>query len=410
MREALERLFDLLAHLGGHSAKEIVAVVFGGILLWAARALLRQLTIAYAFLVSRRRALEAVKREKTREGTREGQGLWTSVPLSPSDHYNQTYGTKVLVIANNKGGVAKTTLAANLAAVWAQDLKKRVLLIDLDYQGSLSAMALPDLPSWQLKGQDSLATRLISGDLEPSYVVHAAKQVPQLSNLKVIPAFTDLAQADNRLIVEWLLDYEPRRGRSIWSKIQDVFTGRLVQFKDVRFNLVEVLQTTTIQQNFDIVVVDCPPRLSVGVMQALQAGTHLLVPTLLDLPSAQATAAFCREIQPLKDKGLCQKLDWVGVIATKTSNSKSSVLDSLKVAERQALGYLANDLRQVGTPLINDVALKQAAAFLGATDNVEDRGIAYLVLGNNARDSGLKENLREIADIVARRVGLPPSY
>ena len=139
--------------------------------------------------------------------------------------------TRVLVLANNKGGVGKTTLAATLGAVWARDWGKRVLLVDLDPQGTMSGMALRLLRSWIPKGQDSLATRAVSGDLEPSIFVNCATPVPQEPNLKVIPAYYDLAQADNRLIVEWLLQTKPRWSRNLRQFLADLLVGKLLKLR-----------------------------------------------------------------------------------------------------------------------------------------------------------------------------------
>lgn len=103
------------------------------------------------FLWSRHRALGAVARTYSKDGPREGNGVWLTQPIVPPDDYkNSFHGAKVLAIANLKGGVGKTTLAANIGAFLSSDRRwnKRVLLIDLDFQGSLSSMALPDDERW----------------------------------------------------------------------------------------------------------------------------------------------------------------------------------------------------------------------------------------------------------------------
>jgi chromosome partitioning protein len=390
---------SISANILGNYITEL-ACFFVFIIAWIVwRLLWRQILIIWQFFTSRRRALNAVARERSKDGPREGEGLWLHKPTNQPDNY-LTSSARVLVLANNKGGVGKTTLAANLGAYWAKDWGKRVLLIDLDPQGTMSAMALRRLVSWIPKGQDSLATRLVSGDLEPSIVASCAKEVPQEPRLKVVPAYYDLAQADHRLIVEWLLQTRPRWSRNPRQFLADLLVGKVLRLKDVRYNLADVLQSKAVRDAFDVVIIDCPPRLTTSTAQALCAGSHLLIPTILDIPCAEAVISFCEEVERLKKNEICPALDYVGVVGVRVSPNVD------QIAERDAKRMIADGLKQINFPsgLVDENHfVRRSTAFV----NEGDDGIAYLVMGGNERQREIKEALGSLAIYVASQIGLP---
>ena len=111
----------------------------------------------------------------------DGNGLWLEFkPKPPQDYRARMRGSiPIMVIANLKGGVGKTTLAANLTASYAARAAgggsgKPVLAIDLDYQGSLSAMMLTDVQRLPAGGELSKASQLISGQHDGRWLVNAA--------------------------------------------------------------------------------------------------------------------------------------------------------------------------------------------------------------------------------------------
>lgn len=370
--EFLDHLWHVAVHKFGQETALIVLSVLSVVGYTALRYLGRLLGQVWCFLRSRRRALRAVGRERTKDGPREGRGVWVTEPIEwPETYKRDVDGAKVLVVANLKGGVGKTTLAANIAAFLAQDpsWKKNVLIIDLDYQGSASSMALPDNDRWlPPPGQDSVATRAISGDLEPAIFVCCAKETKQEPRLKVVTAHYDLAQADNRLLVEWLLQCRQRAARKLRYAIADLLYGKFFRTKDVRYNLADLLHSDAVRTAFDLVIIDCPPRLTTGMVQALCAGSHLLVPTILDRPSAEAVVSLFEQLEALKKGRICPHLRYVGVVATKYREGF--------VAAMAAELRIRDDLRARGI----QTGLLPAVCFIPQTVALvreADEGIAY---------------------------------
>jgi chromosome partitioning protein len=199
----------------------------------------------------------------------------------------------IVTIANFKGGVGKTTLTANLAAHFSA-IGKRVLLVDVDYQGSLSNMLL------SADGVEEVSAK-ISNVLEPGATFATTSQaIRPFSNIlqgsSIITSKYQFASLENRVMIEYLLQDD-----------QD----------DGRFRLANLLLSDDMSGRFDLVLIDAPPRLTAGTVNAFCASTHLLVPTIYDLLSAEAVGTFLNGAEVLKHS-LNHGIDLLGVVGMLT--------------------------------------------------------------------------------------------
>ncbi|MGN6160454.1 MAG: ParA family protein [Marmoricola sp.] len=151
-----------------------------------------------------------------------------------------------MVVANQKGGVGKTTTTVNLAVALAQ-WGQRVLVIDLDPQGNAStALAIE-----HRRGVTSNYDVLVDGiPLEEAVQPH-----PDIPNLAVVPATIDLAGAEIELVN--VLSRESRLRKAITSHPLVGDRG---------------------PERFDYVLVDCPPSLGLLTLNALVAGFEMVIP------------------------------------------------------------------------------------------------------------------------------------
>ncbi len=180
----------------------------------------------------------------------------------------------VVVIANQKGGVGKTTTAINLSASLAA-LEKRTLLIDLDPQGNASSGL-----NVELEEERSTYQALFHPEKAPSMIYKTS-----LPFLFVLPANQDLVGAEIELV----------------DKI-----GREYYLKEV---------VDRIKEEYDFVFIDCPPSLGLLTVNGLTAASKLLIPLQCEYYALEGIAHLIRTYNLIKSR-LNASLEIFGVVLT----------------------------------------------------------------------------------------------
>jgi chromosome partitioning protein len=249
----------------------------------------------------------------------------------------------IISLANQKGGVAKTTSVASLGAAFAE-LDKRVLLVDLDPQACLTFSLGVDPDA-----VETSINEVVLGRADMSEAVLATDD-----GVDLVPSTIDLAGAEAQLL--------PRPGREY------VLGGAL----------------DDVVEDYDIILLDCSPTLGVLTLNALTASTGLIIPMPAEMLSHRGVGQLLDTVKDVR-RILNKKLKVIGILATmydgRSNHSRQVLAD---VGERY-------DLHVLEPPIPRTVRFAEAPA------------VGRSILGSSRSSKGAQA-YRDVASAVLERI------
>ena len=245
---------------------------------------------------------------------------------------------RVIAVANQKGGVGKTTTSVNLAAALGR-LGKKTLLVDLDPQGNATVAIGVD------KDQlNASVFEVLIGEIKAKAAIVHVEQ----ADIDLMPANGDLTAAEVRLLEE---DMGPKRLRKALKKARN---------------------------NYDVVIIDCPPTLNMLTLNALTAADGIVVPVQCEYFALEGLSALMDTIDTIQAQ-LNATLHIDGLLRTmhdRRNNLANDVSNELVAhfGMKVLQTIIPRNVRLAEAPSHGESVLDYDAASNGA--------IAYLALAN----------------------------
>jgi chromosome partitioning protein len=210
-------------------------------------------------------------------------------------------GARIIAIANQKGGVGKTTTAVNLGACLAE-ADRTVLVVDLDPQGNASTGLGVD------PADRTLSTYEV---LTGAAGVQEAAKATEIAGLGVVPSTIDLAGAEIELVSQF--SRETRLARSL----------------------------DPVRTDFDYILIDCPPSLGLLTVNGLAAADELLVPIQCEYYALEGLGQLMKNVEAIQ-ANVNPRLRLAGIVLT-MFDPRTRLADQVVEEVRRYFGSLVYD-------------------------------------------------------------------
>lgn len=275
--------------------------------------------------------------------------------VSASPRFDKPEQTRIFVVANQKGGVGKTTTTVNVAAALAMR-GLRVLVIDLDPQGNTSTA----LNIAHQEGTPGVYEAIVDGtDLD-----ELVRPCPDIEGLTVLPASIDLAGAEIELVS--LVARESRLDRALQAYLKDCLEAG---------------------DRIDYVLIDCPPSLGLLTVNAMVAGREVLIPIQCEYYALEGLGQLVRNIELIRSH-LNPKLEITTILLT-MYDARTRL--SSGVAE-EVRSYFADKVLKTAIP--RSVRISEAPSYQQSVltyDSSSSGALSYLEAAREITVAGSKE-------------------
>lgn len=255
---------------------------------------------------------------------------------------------RIISMVNQKGGVGKTTSTINLGAALAE-VGRKVLLVDFDPQGALSAGFGANPHELDLTVYNVMMDRKVD--------IHDVIQPTEVENIDLLPANIDLSAAEVQLV------NEVAREQVLASALRKV------------------------ENDYDVILIDCQPSLGLLTVNALTASHGVIIPLICEFFALRAVALLVDSIEKVQDR-LNPKLQIDGVLAT--------MFDIRTLHSKEVLARIIDAFGDK----VFDTVIKRTVKFPDATVSAEP------ILSYASNHSGA-EAYRQLARELISRGGAP---